>query len=60
LPAPFSNVALTVRDSSPNTAAALQETLKENPDLLFGPYGTGPMLAAARTTRLDRSPTSTP
>ena len=50
LPVPFSGVELTVRDSSPNTVAAMQETLKENPDLLFGPYGTGPMLAAAQAT----------
>ncbi len=50
LPAPYSGVRLIVRDSLPNTAAALQEILKENPDLLFGPYGTRPMLAAARAT----------
>lgn len=50
LPAPYSGVELTVRDSSPNTSAVLQATLQENPDLLFGPYGTGPMLAAARAT----------
>lgn len=50
VPAPYTGVELTVRESAPHTAAALQEALKETPDLLFGPYGTGPMLAAARAT----------
>jgi branched-chain amino acid transport system substrate-binding protein len=50
LPEAYSGIDLTVRDSFPHTAVALQEALKEKPDLLFGPYGSGPMLAAARTT----------
>src|SRR5579859_1605948 len=53
LPADFTGVELDVQDSGENLNAALQTTLEKRPDVLFGPYGSGPMLTAARScTRL--------
>src|SRR5262249_44101509 len=50
LPAPWTGVDLTVRDSGVNTGDAIRATLEDHPDVLFGPYGSGPMLAAARAS----------
>jgi ABC-type branched-subunit amino acid transport system substrate-binding protein len=53
LPADFTEVELAVQDSGANLHEALQTTLQKRPDVLFGPYGSGPMLAVARScTRL--------
>ena len=41
---------LTVHDAGPGVAGALRAALDERPDLLFGPYGTGPAAALARAT----------
>jgi len=49
--APFRRVEPAVHDSSIHTAAAMHETAKEHRDLPSGSYGTGPMVAAARSTR---------
>ncbi len=53
LPAPWKEVELDVRDTGKSLQGALQTTLAKRPDVLFGPYGSGPMLTAARScTRL--------
>src|ERR1700728_2951051 len=49
LPPPWTSVALDVRDTGKDIRAAPQAALATEPDVLFGPYGSGPMLAAART-----------
>ncbi|RFS86071.1 hypothetical protein D0T12_05420 [Actinomadura spongiicola] len=43
-------VELSVHDSAPDVARAVAGALEERPDLLFGPYGTGPTVALARRT----------
>lgn len=48
LPTLWDGVDLTVLDSGSNTENALRAALKERPDVLFGPYGSSPMLAAAQ------------
>lgn len=50
LPAPWTGVDLTVRDSGENTREAIHAVLQDQPDVLFGPYGSTPMLAAARAS----------
>jgi branched-chain amino acid transport system substrate-binding protein len=50
LPPPWTGVDLTVRDTAHDPAAAMRATAATRPDLLFGPYGSGPMLNAARVT----------
>lgn len=53
LPAPYSLVDLAVSDAWPDAAAAMRRAARAGPDLVFGPYGSGPAIAAARaTTRL--------
>ncbi len=53
LPAPYSIVDLAVSDAWPDPAAAVRRAARARPHLLFGPYGSGPAIAAARaTTRL--------
>ena len=42
-----------MQDSGANLNAALQTILEKRPDVVFGPYGSGPMLTVARScTRL--------
>jgi branched-chain amino acid transport system substrate-binding protein len=50
LPPPWSGVELTVHDTATNPAATLRGVATAHSDLLFGPYGSGPMLSAARAT----------
>jgi branched-chain amino acid transport system substrate-binding protein len=45
LPAHFTEVELAVHD----TGDHLHTALEKRPDILFGPYGSGPMLAVARS-----------
>jgi branched-chain amino acid transport system substrate-binding protein len=53
LPAPWTKVELDVQDTGTNLQEALQTMLEKRPDVMFGPYGSGPMLTAARScTRL--------
>src|SRR6266487_5873291 len=53
LPGDFTEVELDVQDTGENLHEALQTTLEKRPDVLFGPYGSGPMLTIARScTRL--------
>jgi branched-chain amino acid transport system substrate-binding protein len=50
LPWPWTGVALDVQDSAPDPGAAMRAAVATHPDALFGPYGSSPMLAAARET----------
>ncbi len=50
LPAPWTNVVLEVHDSVPDVTTALQAALATHPDVVFGPYGSSPMLTAAAAT----------
>ena len=43
-------VALEVIDAYPSAAAAVATAEARRPDVLFGPYGTGPTVAAARAS----------
>ena len=53
LPATFTKIELDVQDSGDHLYETLQMTLEKRPDVLFGPYGSGPMLTVARSsTRL--------
>jgi branched-chain amino acid transport system substrate-binding protein len=51
LPAPWTGVELVVRDSGRVVAASIAAALHMQPDVLFGPYGSNTMLAAARATK---------
>ncbi len=44
LPSPWSGVKLEVHNSSPDPAAAMRTVLASQPDVIFGPYGSHPML----------------
>jgi branched-chain amino acid transport system substrate-binding protein len=48
LPPPWSGVDLDVRDCASDVAASMRAALDAQPDVLFGPYGSSPMLEAAR------------
>src|SRR5258708_21962778 len=48
LPSPWTDIELDVWDSGSNTGAAVRTALEKQPDVLFGPYGSAPMLSAAR------------
>ena len=50
LPAPWTGVELDVRDTGDNTGATMRAALHDRPDVLFGPYGSSAMLAAARAS----------
>jgi len=50
LPAPWSTVDLQLIDAYPSAAAAMRSAVVDRPDVLFGPYGTGPALAALSAT----------
>ena len=43
-------VALRVCDAHPDPAAAMRQELSAGPDLVFGPYGSGPAVRALATT----------
>jgi len=42
---------LTVHDAHPDPSAAVRAAERERPELLFGPYGSGPARAVAAATR---------
>jgi branched-chain amino acid transport system substrate-binding protein len=48
LPPPWSSVTLEVHNSTPDPAAAMRTVLASQPDIIFGPYGSHPMLTAMR------------
>jgi branched-chain amino acid transport system substrate-binding protein len=50
LPPPWDGVELTVHDTASDAGAAMRDAASTHPDLLFGPYGSSPMLHAARIT----------
>jgi branched-chain amino acid transport system substrate-binding protein len=50
LPSPWAEVELDVRDTGNDTGAAVRAALDTQPDVLFGPYGSGAMLSAARAS----------
>ena len=49
LPAPWTGVDLDVRDCGPDVRASMRAALDAQPDVLFGPYGSHPMLLAAQS-----------
>jgi ABC-type branched-subunit amino acid transport system substrate-binding protein len=50
LPSPRTRVELQVFDAHPAPAAAMRAALSRQPDVLFGPYGSGPAVAALGAT----------
>jgi branched-chain amino acid transport system substrate-binding protein len=50
LPLPWTGVELDVRDAGSDMGTSMRAALDTRPDVLFGPYGSGPMLAAACLT----------
>ena len=50
LPTPWHAVELDVRDSGSDPAGAMRAALDSRPDVVFGPYGSAPMRAIARTS----------
>ncbi len=50
LPPPWDRVKLEVHDSSPDPTAAMRTVLASQPDIIFGPYGSHPMLTVMRVT----------
>ena len=48
LPAAWSGVTLEVYDNTPDPAGTMQSVLASQPDIIFGPYGSHPMLTAVR------------
>lgn len=51
LPPPWMDVELNVRDIGSDVRASMRAALNDHPDLLFGPYGSHTMLAAARSCK---------
>ena len=50
---PWTRVELEVLDAHPSPAAAMREGVRRQPDVVFGPYGSSPAVAAlAATDRL--------
>lgn len=49
LPEPWTEVALDVQDTGDHLQEALQTALEKRPDVVFGPYGSGPMLTVTRS-----------
>lgn len=49
LPTSFTEVELNVQDIGADLHNALQIALEKQPDVLFGPYGSAPMLTVARS-----------
>lgn len=50
LPPPWTGVELDVRDTISDPGAAMRAVTDTCPDVLFGPYGSSPMLAVMRAT----------
>src|ERR687885_516052 len=50
LPSPRTRVELDVLDAHPDPAAAMRADLSRRPDVVFGPYGSGPAVAALGAT----------
>jgi branched-chain amino acid transport system substrate-binding protein len=50
LPPPWTGVHLDVLDANPDPESAMRAAVESRPDVLFGPYGSSPMVAAARVT----------
>jgi branched-chain amino acid transport system substrate-binding protein len=50
LPSPSTRVELEVLDAHPAPAAAMRAAVSRRPDVLFGPYGSGPAVAALGAT----------
>lgn len=50
LPAPWTGVDLEVWDAAPDPGAAVRAAVAARPDILFGPYGSSPTVAAANAT----------
>src|SRR5215469_1546464 len=50
LPPPWTDVELDVRDTGSDVGTSIRAALDTQPDVLFGPYGSSTMLAAARVT----------
>jgi branched-chain amino acid transport system substrate-binding protein len=48
LPPPWSSVTLEVYNSMPDIATVMHTVLASQPDVIFGPYGSRPMLTAMR------------
>jgi branched-chain amino acid transport system substrate-binding protein len=51
LPLPWTGIDLDVRDTGSDVGVAIQAALETQPDVLFGPYGSGPMIHAARACK---------
>lgn len=47
LPPPWTHVDLDIRDTGKDVSASIRAVLDTHPDVLFGPYGSNTMLAAA-------------
>ena len=50
LPLPWTSVQLEVVDAHPSAAAAMRAATALRPDVVFGPYASGPAVAAMRAT----------
>src|ERR671933_1556973 len=50
LPSPRTRVELEVLDAHPAPAAAMRAAVSRRPDVIFGPYGSGPAVAALGAT----------
>jgi len=50
LPRPWTRVELDVVDAHPSARAAVREAVARQPHVIFGPYGSGPAIAAVRAT----------
>jgi branched-chain amino acid transport system substrate-binding protein len=50
LPAPWIGVDLESFDADPDPGAAMRAAAETRPDVLFGPYGSSPALAATCAT----------
>src|SRR6266581_4964236 len=51
LPPPWTGVELDVRDIGSDVRASMRAAMNDHPDVLFGPYGSNTMLAAARSCK---------
>jgi branched-chain amino acid transport system substrate-binding protein len=50
LPAGWQGVALEVHDAHPDPAQAMRTSTASHPDIIFGPYGSSPAVAAGAAT----------
>lgn len=49
LPTPWTEVELEVQDTGEKFKSVIQAVMEKRPDVLFGPYGSGPMLTVAHS-----------